>query len=224
MKILFKYATRSRPHWFQETIQTYLSMLSGMHQYEFVITCDTDDATMNNKKMISFMKKHSLYYYFGNHKTKIEAINADMNAILDWDICVVVSDDMIPVKQDFDISIVEEMTQSFPDTDGVLHFDDGLCNSNYSKDRTITLSILGRLFYNRFGYIYHPLYKSFYCDTEFTEVAQKMKKVKFVPEVIIKHEWSGGANSKDALYRRNSSLGKLDRTIYNTRKKEGFSK
>jgi len=175
--------------------------------------------------MIQWITRHpNLVLRIGNHKTKIEAINADMDAVSDWQICVVVSDDMIPVEQNFDMCIVKKMKQYFPDTDGVLHFNDGLDSANFSADRTIVLSILGKMFYDRFGYIYHPDYKSFYCDTEFTDVVREMKKVMFIPNVIIKHMWSGGPNSEDALYRRNSELGKPDKAVYRKRKMKGFPK
>ena len=67
-------------------------------------------------------------------------------------------------------SIRQKMIKHFPDTDGVLWFFDG-----WRKDLN-TLCIIGRKYYERFGYIYHPDYKSFWCDAEFTEVANKLKK------------------------------------------------
>ena len=225
IKILFKYATRQRPEWFKKTLTKYYDMMSKKCLFEFLITIDEDDETMNNKRMIQWITRHfNLILRIGNHKTKIEAINADMDAVIGWDICVVVSDDMIPVEKNFDVLIVKKMRHHFPDMDGVLHFNDGLDSANFSVDRTILLSILGKKFYDRFDYIYHPDYKSFYCDTEFTDVARKMKKVQFIPTVIIKHEWSGGPNSEDALYRRNTKLGLLDKVVYRRRKRKGFPK
>jgi hypothetical protein len=82
---------------------------------------------------------------------------------------------------------------------------------------------MGRKLYERFGYIYHPSYRSFYCDNEFTDEVYAMKKVIYIPQVIIRHEWSGGPKSRDALYRRNSGM-KGDENIYNYRKSLGFPK
>ena len=216
--ILFKYPTRSRPHWFVQTLEKYYSMLSGENQYRFLITLDEDDETMNNDKMKSIMDRYpNLIYRYGQHKTKVEAVNADMKSE-DFDILFLVSDDMIPTGPGFDIIIVEKMKEYFPDLDGALHFNDGFLGENIR----ITLSIMGKKLYDYFGYIYHPDYRSFYCDTEFTDVVRKLGKVKYFPQVIVKHKWSGGPNSDDARYRRNSKLGKNDRHIYNKRKKEGF--
>jgi len=219
MKILFKYPTRDRAEWFRTTLSTYYKMLSTDCDFEFVLTLDNNDLSMNNadiRRRLDFIPK--LSYHFGNSASKIEACNANIDMSKPWDIIVLVSDDMIPVVEDFDKIIVAKMMEYFPDTDGALHFHDGL----FGKDNTITLSILGRKLYERFGYLYHPDYKSFYCDNEFTDVVRKMNKHQYIPQTIIKHAWSGGQQSEDALYRRNSKLGCGDEKTYERRKALGF--
>ncbi len=220
MKILFKYPTRSRSDWFKKTLGTYYEMMSNDCDFEFVITLDQDDVTMNNNSMRKFLNNQpNLSYLYGKSKTKIEACNADIDRVREWDVLVLVSDDMIPMKKDFDKIIVELMTIHFPDTDGALHFNDG----KFGKDRTITLSIVGRKMYERFGYVYHPAYRSFYCDNEFTDEVYALNLCHYDPRVIVKHKWHGGPKSKDSLYRRNSSM-KGDEAIYNRRKLLGFPK
>ena len=137
-----------------------------------------------------------------------------------WDILVLVSDDMVPIVDSFDNVIVDLMSKHFPDTDGALHFNDGL----FGQDRTITLSIMGRKMYERFGYIYHPDYKSFYCDNEFTDEVRRLDRVIYDPRVIIKHLWTGGPNSADELYRRNTEMGAPDEATYKRRLAAGFPK
>ncbi len=221
MKILFKYPTYKRPDWFKFTLEKYISMLSNKYDYEFRITLNTDDCTMNCDAMKSYMNsKPNLKYFYGKHKTKIEAVNADMNDV-EFDILVLVSDDMIPQMKGFDVLIVEAMLEHFPDMDGALHFDDGL----YGGDRTITLSIMGSKLYKQLGHIYHPAYKSFYCDNEFTDIVQQINKVVFIPKIPIKHEWRGYCgNIADEVYKRNSLLGKPDEATYKKRKAAGFPK
>ena len=219
MKLLLKYPTRQRPLWFKKTLETYYSMISGKHPYEFFITLDEDDGTMNNREMRAYLDKLvNLKYRFGRHKGKIDAINADMEG-LEWDVLLLVSDDMIPVMKGYDDIIIQMFEQFFPTTDGALHFNDGL----FGKNRTITLSIMGRKLYQRFGYIYHPSYKSFFCDDEFTDEVYKLGKVKYFPQVIIKHDWKGGP-LQEVLYKRNNALGAEDKATYKRRKSMGFPK
>lgn len=217
-KILFKFATRARPGIFKRVLELYYQKLSHKHPFEFIISADVDDPTMNNPEMIAYMKqKPNLRFFFGNSKTKIEAINTDMQGA-EFDILVVVSDDMEPQVSHFDDIIVTHMNQHFPDMDGALHYNDGCCG----QERTITLSIMGRELYNYLGYIYHPAYVSFYCDNEFTEVVRKLSKVKYFPQVIIKHTWKG--DTSDLLYKRNSKMGRGDAQIFANRKSQGFPK
>ena len=220
MNFLFKYPTRSRKDWFKKTLATYYEMISSECDFEFMISCDTDDISMNNSTMRTFLNsQQNLNYVYGDSKTKIEACNADVEYIRQWDILVLVSDDMIPVMKDFDKIIVDLMTRHFPDTDGVLHFNDGW----FGKDKCITLSIIGRKFYERFGYVYHPAYRSFYCDNEFTDTAYSLGRCHYDPRVIIRHEWHGGPNSTDSLYRHNSGM-KGDEEVYRRRKLLNFPK
>jgi len=219
VKILYKYPSRNRWRWFRETLEIYYAMMSENCDFQFLITLDDDDKNMLVPEVREFLDyQPNLIYKFGKSKTKIEACNADMNLVSDWDILVLVSDDMIPVVQDFDKIIVGGMEKHFPDTDGVLHFNDGFLG----KDRTATLSIMGRKMYERFGYVYYPAYKSFFCDNEFTEVVRKLEKIIYFPQVIIKHAWKG--NEGDDLYRRNTRMCNIDETTYKRRRALGFPK
>ncbi len=217
MKFLFKYPTFRRPQWFKKTLQTYYSMLSGRHEYKFLITLNEDDETMINDAMKTFMESFShLEYRLGNHQNKIAAINADMKDE-DFDILFLVSDDMVPIVPGFDDVIAQAMEEYFPNLDGALHYNDDCCG----KDRTITLSIMGKKLYDRFGYIYHPDYYSFFCDNEFTDEVRRMKKVQYFPEVIVKHDYKGWGGA-DETYKRNSKLGRPDEATYVRRKAAGF--
>lgn len=220
-KILYKFATRGRPEIFKKVLEKYYSMMSGRNEFEFVITIDRDDPLMTNPDMLRYMvETPNLRYFVTDSKTKIEAINANMEG-LEFDILVVVSDDMVPQQVGFDDTIVKHMNQYFPDTDGALHYNDGCCG----VDRTITLSIMGKKLYNRFGYIYHPEYKSFYCDNEFTDVVRAWGKVQYFPDIIIRHEWKGGGEMADLTYKRNSEYGNgYDDLVYARRKAAGFPK
>ncbi|MFK5283673.1 hypothetical protein ACI3PL_29270, partial [Lacticaseibacillus paracasei] len=74
-------------------------------------------------------------------------------------------------KTGFDELLRAYFLQFFRDFDGVLHLPDGKI-----KHELCTYSIMGRAYFERFGYIYHPDYTSLWCDNEFTEVAQILGK------------------------------------------------
>lgn len=223
MKFLFKYPSRSRPDSFQEILDRYYNFLSGKHEYEFIVSLDEDDVTMNNKPMRNYLKgKDSLEFYFGNNKSKIQAINADMEkAKTDWDILFLISDDMRPKIQGFDDIIAHNMSNFFPEKDGFLHYNDGRVGN-----RLATLTVMGRKMYDNWGYIYHPDYVSLWCDNEQTEVSKRSKKYKYFDIVLVHHEWHGGRNDKkrDKLYNRNESYFRTDKLMFEKRKRYGFPK
>jgi len=236
MKILYKYPTRERPLLFSKTL---MSWYENMHldNFECLISCDTDDVSMNNDNMRTFMSQFpNLTWRYDTNKSKIEACNRGVSE-LNFDIVILVSDDMVPQKKGYDDTIVNNMLSEFPDTDGALWFFDG-----FNEDIN-TLSILGRNYYNRFGYIYHPSYITQWCDQEHTDVAKSIGKLKRYDEVIVRHihpevvvkqqaaadaflghipEYaSKGFAGHDKLWFRNSN-GDADRQTYYARKQLGF--
>ena len=142
MKFLFKYPTFGRPEWFKKTLEKYYSMLSGNHEYEFIISLNSNDATMNNLNMKVFMdSKLNLSYHYGNHKSKIDACNANLEG-RNFDILFLISDDMMPIVKGFDNIIAEDMINRFPAIDGALHYPDGY--NNTESQSAITLTIMGK--------------------------------------------------------------------------------
>lgn len=215
MKLLFKYPTRSRPEQFKETLNEWIDKLSGKHEYLFLVSIDEDDWKMNNPNMRMFLVNQSnLVTQTGFSKSKVEAVNADMNIIdWDWDILVLVSDDMFPEVKDYDDIVADAMQRFYPDLDGALNFFDGL-NSNPD---CCTLTIMGRKLYERFGYIYHPSYLGTHCDNEFTDDCKEMGKIVWFADCIIKHSWQG---VHDEISRRDAKNFAIDEVNYKSRKEK----
>jgi hypothetical protein len=138
--------------------------------------------------------------------------------INDWDIFLLASDDMIPKVKGYDNIIRNKMKEFYPDTDGILWFNDG-----HQENRLNTLCILGKKYYDRFGYIYYPEYKSVWCDNEFMMVGDLLEKQTYFDEVIIEHEhpdW--GYGKRDTIHRTNSENESHDRNLFTTRKNNNF--
>jgi len=218
MKILMKYPSRGRPDWFKQTLELYKDKLGDTHEHQWLITMDVDDASMNNDAMRAYLdRQHNLMYHYGESKTKIEACNADMEMAGDWDVLVLVSDDMLPSIFRLDDVIATEMQKNFPDLDGALNFPDGCCGNN----GLITQSIMGRRLYEHFGYIYYPGYRSFYCDTEFSDVVREMGKCAECEMMIVHHDWKG--DNVDALAIKNRRDWDHDEQLYKQRKANGWT-
>lgn len=217
-KLLIKFPTRGRVEKFFKILELYYSNLEDPNNTFFVISCDIDDDDMNNEFVRNRLRQYkNLQVYFANNKSKVEAINNNIGDV-DFDILLLASDDMIPQVFGFDTVVRSKMSEIFPDFDGVLWFNDGYQGSNIN-----TLSILGKKYYDRFGYIYHPSYKSLMCDIEFMEVSKKLNKVCYIDNVIIRHEhlvWTG--EKYDALQIHNDSFLNEDGLNFSFRKENGF--
>jgi len=218
MKLLIKFPTRNRKEQFFSTFNKYQEFIVE-DTTKFSITIDEDDKTMNNDEVINEITSYvNTEVTIGNSVSKVDAINRDIDTNLDWDIILLASDDMIPQIKGFDKIINSLMTTTYPDTDGILFFNDG-----FQQDKLNTLFILVKKYYPRFGYIYQPEYKSTWCDNEFMKVGNILKKQTYFPMTIIKHEhpdWGYGKH--DVIHNKNFKDLDFDRNLYYFREKNNF--
>jgi len=203
MRILFKFASRSRPEKFFRCLDNiHLNCKSG----EFIIlaTLDSDDQTMTGEDAVQRLTGYEkVVADWGTSSSKIDAVNRGMSKIREWDILINTSDDMWFTEEGFDDIIREDMKKHFPDLDGVLHYNDG-----NQKDNVMTMSIMGRKYFERFGYIYHPSYISLWSDMEAMLVARQMDKIVYLGDskILFRHlhpAW--GLCEFDAQYRKTES-------------------
>ena len=214
-KILIKFPTRGRPERFKSTLETYINLLSNKHEVKFVFTFDEDDSKMNNDEIKNYLRNLSVKneFYYGHSKNKIQAINANMEN-QDFDILILAADDMIPVYEEYDDFIVSEFEKSIYKLDSVLFF-----HSTRWANLLDIGCIMGKQYYDRFGYIYHPSYKSIFCDNEYTEVAQILGRSNFIEnKEPFKHNFITG----DETEVRNWQFNNEDTQNYNERKSKNF--
>ncbi len=219
MHILIKFPSRGRPDKLRSTFLKYVQMAEDTSKISFIVSLDDNDTTRTRTQQLFLKLIHkNTQVFVGSAYGKIYAINRDLDPLPDFDIILLASDDMIPIQKGYDTIIRNKMKEHFPDTDGVLFFNDG-----YRASSLNTLCIIGRKYYERFGYIYHPSYKSLWCDNEFTEVAWKLKKQIYFDNVIIRHEHPFWTNEDmDRLYIDNQKWNDEDKENYNKRLLRNF--
>ena len=217
MKLVIKFPTRGRHHKFLRVLNKYIKFLDDKST-KIIVSCDNDDSEMNQDHVKELIGRYdNVKLCFGDNKTKIEAINADLEGE-DFDIVLLASDDMIPVVNGFDTIIKNKMKEHYPDTDGVLWFNDG-----YQGNKLNTLSIMGKKYYDRFNYIYHPKYISVWCDNEFMSVGSLLGKQTYFNDVIIQHQhpdW--GFGNRDGIHSLNARNERHDRELFHSRKRNNF--
>jgi hypothetical protein len=208
MRVLVKIASRSRPDSLKWVMLAYEKLWSHNGRTGFLISADEDDVAMRDFKNPTKMPCAIVY---SHSRSKIDAINRDV-AHPDWDILVVGSDDSIPKTEGWDNKIRHEFIKNFPDFDGLLWPKDGFNN------RIVCFPIIGRKYYERFGYIYHPSYQSLYCDDEQTLVAKRLGKLKQSDSVVFDHlHYRNKKRKRDALDARNEAHMNSDYDNYKKR-------
>jgi hypothetical protein len=192
-----------------------------------LVSLDIDDVTMNNpstiQKLTEYVQKYPerIVVKYGHSKSKIDAINRDVNELKDkfnFDILVNFSDDMEFIQHSFDEVIRDKFYLNYPDTDGNIYFNDG-----FVSDKISTMSIIGRKYYDKFNYIYHPSYHSLWCDNEYTEVAKRNQKILYFHENIFRHNHPANVGGfMDEQLIKTESYSEIDRQNYEQRFNNNF--
>lgn len=218
-----KFTSRERPEALLRAVTEYKNLAANPADMVWLFSLDEDDITADyelNQKIHSIIAptKISIFIYHKKSKGKIYAINRDIDKFnLHWDILLNISDDQLPIVKGYDDVIREAMPENL---DASLWFSDG------HQDRINTQEIIGRVYFERHGFIYNPEYKSFFCDNEATERALTLRKCLKSSQCIIRHfhpQWdSSGTIKRDALYQKNDGYWKHDEAVYKRRKRMNF--
>lgn len=218
-KILFKYASRSRPDKFFDGLDSIFNNLFDFEHFHISCTLDRDDESMNNKSVIDRIGTYkNTSIAWGLSEGKIHAINRDFPDY-PFSILICMSDDMRFIAYGFDDIIRNDMTSLFPLYDGLLHYPD-----QDAKDALAVLYIAGRQWWARRNKkIYHPSYKSLWCDNEEMEVAKRLNKYALLSYTIVDHQCPGwGRAKKDEMYIRQEKYWEEDESNFNFRKSINF--
>lgn len=221
-KILVKFPSRSRPQKFFAGLENIISTVYDLKNLKILVSLDKDDATMYNKEVLTqlrpYLKDRIVTVVYSTSKSKIDAVNRDMEHAKDWDILVVYSDDMQFLQHGWDETIREKFDIHFPDTLGNLHFYDGF------QPRVSTMTIMGNAYYKLIGEnIYEPCYKSTHCDEEYTFVGNKLGLMQYFPEVICRHNHAINTGGPiDDQLRFTESQSEEDRQTFTHRMNSGI--
>jgi hypothetical protein len=214
-RILFNFASRSRPDKFKKVVRN-IAGLCMSDNYEIIAKIDDDDP---HRKAYVFFHPN-LTFVEGISKNKIHAINRDIPKE-GWDIIVDVSDDFVFTKKGFD-----NVIRKYCGPDDCLHFPEPFANKQSRLNRNddiIIMAVMGKQYFDRFGYIFNPAYKSLFCDNELTAVAKLMGAYKLINQQIFYHAHpQAGFGKADEQTKFTESFWNEDKKIYEERKLENF--
>lgn len=212
-RIAYIFASRERPEKFFRCLDNIQDM-SDDNNYFVYAKLDLDDPQIDKYKE-KICEYKELVVNFGYSDGKIHAINRGLDCLPECDIVCCHSDDMVFVEWGFD-----EEIRKYCGEDDYVHFPDG-----HANEKLCTYSIMGKKYFDRFGYIYHPDYISVYADNEQFEVAKLLGKYKYIKKNIVRHEhpiWGYGIKDDLLIRTEDPVIYKKDHETYLRRKSINF--
>lgn len=205
----------------KKSVDTIFKWMTRCHfDVNFVISIDEDDPA---KDYYYALYSHNWLLNPANgqrlietkNRSAVDAINhaaacASLNNM--GDIFVVVSDDTdCPDKWDQLL-----LNQVEGKTDWILKTQDGV------QPWIITMPVLDRVYYNRFGYIYHPDYLHLFVDTEMSAVADLTGR-RITSNLLFPHlHYSTGASVKDEVSEKADATWSQGQNLFVERAKRNF--
>lgn len=208
--------SRSRPEMACKTATKWLSKAHNTCYIQYVIATDLSDPLFHDYGRYAHEPLKATKGFFitagSNTYSAIEAIN-DCAAALPWEhILIVVSDDFdCPINWDVLLLDALEGKEDF-----VVKTEDG------GQPWIMTLPIMDRKYYDRFGYVYHPEYSHMFADTEMTHVGSMLGKTINMPIKFEHRHYTTGAMQKDAINEKNDATWNQGEALYLERLKRNF--
>lgn len=215
-KISLIHPTRGRAQQAANTFINWLSKSKNIFDIEYVFSLDNDDDSF--LELYRWLDKSTINkqwegarFLRNDNSSAIEAINHGAVGCS--------GDIIIQIADDFDCPLHWDeilLTALEGKSDYLVKTQDGL------QPFLITLPIMDRAYYNRFGYIYNPSYKHMFCDTEMTAIGHMLDRVITLPLIFTHNHYTTGKSPKDAISIKNDSTWVQGETLYNQRKAINF--
>lgn len=192
IKISIIHPSRQRPHYAAKAAHNWLSSAKEPHNIEYILSLDSDDNIQAYHEQLGALK-HDIAYTINPNKSAIEAINIAAKGT-QGNLIIVVSDDFNQAPFHWDEYLLKQLDGK---SDYIVKTDDG------AQPWIITLPIMDRAYYNRFGYIYNPIYVHMFCDTEMTAVADILDRKITLPIRFPHNHYTTGKMPKDLVSQKN---------------------
>lgn len=210
--ILFNLASRSRPTELKRVIEEIYA-LSEDKNFTILVKVDNDDPASNYEWLKQWP---DVVINKGKSISKIDAIQRGLNEYLAYpniDIIVDVSDDFHFTRPGFDNIIREHCGEDdfvlFPEP-----FADGQVVKG-KNERIAIMLVMGRKYYERDGFLFHPNFKSLFCDNWATEISRRRGRLKVVEELLFYHAHpAAGYGKPDAQRVKTEGYWDTDKRTY----------
>jgi hypothetical protein len=202
--------SRGRSERSAQTLQKWIDRAKHPDEIQIIISVDTDDP--QSCDYLSFANSINAEFTMSKNRSAVDAINKAAR-IAKGDIFIVVSDDT-DCPEHWDRKILDVVEGK---TDWLLKCPDG-----GTQDWIVTMPIMDRVFYNRFGYVYYPQYLHMFCDTELTAVGDLTGRI-IKANIVFEHlNPVTGKTQADALNERANGTWDQGKQLFLSRSRINF--
>lgn len=209
-KISLLCPSRNRPDKMRKTIVKWRENCADIDEVQVILSVDRDDDHLG-----AYHEIHDLFtdgIVVGPNKTAIEAINLAAG-VSKGNIMIVVSDDT-ECFDGWDQAILKVVEGK---EDFILK-----CSDGGTQSWIITMPVMDRKYYKRFGYVYNPSYQHMFADTEITAVADLLGR-KLICDLEFKHlHYSVTGTAKDAVSEKADATWDQGKALFLERYKNNF--
>lgn len=182
-------------------------LLAAGEPIDYILSIDTDDPQLAQYDGYFQSRR----FICNGNRSAIDAINNAAKQAT-GDIIVVMSDDFDCPPQW--ATALLRLTEG--KTDWIAKTPDGIQNW------IITLPIMDRAYYNRFGYVYYPEYKHLFCDTEMTCVGDLLQRTIKLDIHFQHNHYSVGKSKKDSISDRADATWGQGEALFIERARNNF--
>jgi hypothetical protein len=210
-------ASRERPRRMSNVLDRWLSNSKSPSSLRIVISIDNDDPTCDQyfDLLTPISEKYGteLIIIKNDNKCTVDAINS-AKSYIDGDLIIIFSDDT-DCFEDWDYMIIKfskKLNGKY-----IIKTSDGIGKV------LITMPIFSKEYLDSFDYIYNPLYKHMFCDTELTCVAHLLDCVIPANKFVFKHlHYTQQYHDKDMIDDKNQSTFYPGLAIFRERIEKNF--
>lgn len=215
MKVSLIHPSRSRPELAKKVYDEWMGKAANPDEIEYILSLDNSDPQLKSYLFNSFSDiyfSNRLSFTVNENGSAIEAINVAAT-LATGDLLVVVSDDF-GCPQNWDVDLLNAVKGR---EDFIVKTWDGL------QPWLITLPILDRKYYERFGFVYNPAFKHLFCDTLMTVQGDLLgKTIKSDLHFPHKHHTQKGGIPKDEVSKKNDATWSQGESVFLQAAKDGF--
>lgn len=191
------------------TYRKWTECADNSDNFEYILSLDNDACEEYYKRF--FYDDHLISICLRDNKSAIEAVN-NAAEIAFGNIIIVISDDF-DCQSSWDTKLINNIRGR---TDFCAKTVDGI------QPTLITLPLMDRIYYERYGYIYNPNYLHMFSDQEMTAVAIMTGKYIKIPMLFEHLHYTTGKSAYDDINRKNDATWAQGEALFNERLKTNF--